>query len=60
MSYVLSMHCSGGGLSRGRSVVLLPLGGDGGYCSSMERLEVLLSMVGKTVEVEDGGGGGWR
>jgi hypothetical protein len=28
-------------------------------CSSMERLEVLLGMVGKTIEAR-GGGGGWQ
>jgi hypothetical protein len=29
------------------------------YCSLTERLKVLLSMVGKTVEAKDAGGGGW-
>jgi hypothetical protein len=29
-------------------------------CSWMERLEVLVNMVDKTVEVRGGGGGRWR
>jgi hypothetical protein len=42
------------------SFFLLVAAAAAAYCSSMDRLEVLLGMVGKTVEDRDGGGGGWR
>jgi hypothetical protein len=63
-SLLLSVRGSDGGLSRGRGVVLLPLGSaavaaaTAACCSSTERLEVLSSMIDKTVVVR--GGGGWQ
>jgi hypothetical protein len=43
--------------SRGYDIILLPLAVVVACCSSMEGLDVLLDMVGKTVEVRIGGGG---
>jgi hypothetical protein len=53
-----SRHGSHGGLSRGRGVLLLPLGDDGSDDLLLidGEVEVLLGMVDKTVKVRGGGG----